>query len=314
MSRVDDALKRAGRKPHPRIGADVDVEAAQDAWEVAQSDAAALFPAPVKSPQPQADTIVDPAHAARHPDGRHQPIMQPIAALQAFRGDDNERLVVSPGIRPDSLEQYRKLAATLHHAQCERGVKVVMVASAVSGEGKSLSTTNLALTFSESYRRRVIVVDADLRRPSQHDIFNIPNVAGLSECLKSDDERPASTIQVSPRLAVIPGGRPDPDPMGALTSSRMTRILREAAAAADWVLIDTPPVGLMPDARLLADMADAVILVVRAGRTPYPLVQRAADAVGREKILGVILNAAEREGLSGDYDYTSYYAYYGANR
>ena len=95
-----------------------------------------------------------------------------------------EKLVVTPSAPPRMVEQYRKLAATLYYAQAERGVKILMVTSAIPGEGKSLTTANLALTLSESYQRRVLLIDADLRRPSLHMIFQIPNMSGLGEGLK----------------------------------------------------------------------------------------------------------------------------------
>ena len=81
--------------------------------------------------------------------------------------------------------------------------------------------------------------------------------------------------------------------MNRLASDRMRRVLMEAAAQFDWVIIDTPPVGTVPDANLLATMADVVLLVVQAGRTPARLVQRTADALGRERVMGVILNRAD---------------------
>ena len=89
-----------------------------------------------------------------------------------------EKVVATPDIRPAFVEQYRKLAGILHHAQLERNIKVVLVTSAVAGEGKSLTATNLALTFSESYHRTVLLVDADLRRPTLHETFQVPNVVG----------------------------------------------------------------------------------------------------------------------------------------
>jgi len=223
------------------------------------------------------------------------------------------RLVATAGISHVSVEQYRKLAATLHHAQTERGIKTVMVSSAVAGEGKTLTVSNLALTLSESYRRRVILIDADLRRPSLHQVFDLPNVSGLNDGLKADTERPLPLIQISSTLTVLTAGRPDPDPMSALTSPRMRRILEEAASLFEWVLIDTPPVGLLPDARLLASMADAALLVIRAGRSPFELVKRAAEGLGQDRIIGVVLNGAEyyQERSTGYYGYGGYYGYEG---
>ena len=145
------------------------------------------------------------------------------------------KLVVMPAVSPAAIEQYRRLAASLHHAQLARETKVLMVTSASPGEGKTLTTTNLALTLSESYRRNVLLIDADLRRPNIHQMFQIPNVLGLSDALKSETEQRLSLIQVSENLSVLPAGRPDPDPMGGLTSDRMRRIIQEATAHFDWV-------------------------------------------------------------------------------
>lgn len=213
-----------------------------------------------------------------------------------------------------ALEQYRKLAAILHHAQVERGIKVIMTASALPGEGKSLTAINLAMTLSESYHRRVFLVDADLRRPTIQSIFGLPPINGLSEGLKADRDRPMPITQVSERLFVLPAGRPDPDPMSGLSSDRMHRLVAQAAGAFDWVLVDTPPVGLLSDARLLTDFIDGVLLVVRCGKCPFSLVKRTVDAIGHDRILGVVMNAvdyAHDKNAGGYYQYYGY-GYYGA--
>jgi len=185
-----------------------------------------------------------------------------------------------------------------------------MVTSAVTGEGKSLTATNLALTLSQSYRRRVLLIDADLRRPSLHRIFQVQNVFGLTEGLKARDERQLAIVEISEYLSLLTAGRPDPDPMSGLTSDRMRRILNEASTKFDWIVIDTPPVALLPDANLLAAMVDVAVLVVGATRTPYDLVQRAAESIGRDKIMGVVLNRVENTGFVGDAHYHSYYGDY----
>jgi capsular exopolysaccharide synthesis family protein len=221
------------------------------------------------------------------------------------------KLVVMPAVPAAAVEQYRRLAASLHHTRLEKDTKVLMVTSASPGEGKTLTATNLALTLSQSYGRNVLLIDADLRRPSVHHMFQIPNVVGLSDGLKSDTDQKLSLIQVSETLTVLPAGRPDPDPMSGLTSDRMKRIVTEAAARFDWVIIDTPPVGFLSDANLLVAMVDLAIFVVRAGKSPYRLIQRALDAVGRNRILGVVLNAVEEHvDVAGYY----YYGYYGTPR
>jgi protein-tyrosine kinase len=222
-----------------------------------------------------------------------------------------EKVVVDAETNPASVEQYRRLAAVLHHAQNERGLRVIMVTSALPGEGKTLTAANLALTLSESYQRRVLLVDGDLRRPSIHQLFALPSLSGLSDGLRSLEDRKLTLVEVSSRLTVLPAGRPDPDPMSVLTSSRMQYVLDEAREKFDWVIVDTPPVGLMPDAHLLAAMVDGAILVIGAAMSPHRGVAKAADVIGRDRILGVVLNRVSNNDMShGAY----YYSYYGASR
>ena len=229
-----------------------------------------------------------------------------LAAFRGFHASAIDKLVVTPDVPASTIEQYRKLAAALHHVQIARGSSVVMLTSAVPGEGKTLTATNLALTLSHSYRRRVLLIDADLRRPSLHQIFQVPNVTGLNDGLKSAGDQKLALIQISEHLTILPAGRPDPDPMSGLTSERMRRIIRDAAERFDWVVLDTPPVGLLPDANLLAAMVDLALFVIRAGKSPFRLIQRALDAVGRDRLAGVVLNAVEER--SGEEHY-SYYGY-----
>jgi capsular exopolysaccharide synthesis family protein len=217
------------------------------------------------------------------------------------------KTVVDDTMPPASREQYRRLAAALHQAQRMNGTKVVMIASAAAGEGKTLTASNLAMTLSESYRRNVLLIDGDLRRPSLHSVFQIEGVPGLSEGLISVEEEALPLHKISPRLAVLPAGRPTQDPIGALVADRMRRLIDEAREVFDWVVIDTPPVGLLTDAALLASMADCVVMVIKAGSTSYDLVNRAVEALGRERIIGCVLNRATDLEHRANYDYYRYY-------
>ena len=211
----------------------------------------------------------------------------------------DSKLVVSPACDPMLLEQSRRLAAAVHELQLERGLKTMMVTSALPREGKTLTVTNLALTLSASYGRRVLLIDADLRRPSVHGVLNIRNTKGLHEVLNSTS--PAlPTVRVSPLLSVLTAGAPDGSPLAALTSERMGALLEHAAANFDWVLLDAPPVGLMPDAGLLAGIAGASLLVIAAGMTPYRLVERAVAELGRDRIVGTVLNRIEDHDIPCD--------------
>jgi receptor protein-tyrosine kinase len=224
------------------------------------------------------------------------------------------KVVVDGKMLPAAREQYRRLAAALHQSQASSGVKIVMIASAVPAEGKTLTAANLALTLSESYHRRVLLVDADLRRPSLHQVLNIDGSPGLTEILTASDDRKLPLHRVSPHLSVLPAGRATLDPMAALTSARMRSILDEGRELFDWIIVDTPPVGLLSDANLVAANVDGVVFVVKAGSTPYDLVKRGLEALGPDRLLGVVLNRAVTGAHRYGYGYQHYAAYHGTSK
>jgi protein-tyrosine kinase len=217
---------------------------------------------------------------------------------KAYQG----KLVIDAGISPTSVEQYRRLAATMHHLQAEHGLRRLMVSSAVPKEGKTLTVVNLALTLSESYNRRVLLIDADLRRPSVHEAFGIPNRHGLRYALRSDP-MDLRYVSISPNLWVLPAGAPDANPMAALASREMERLLDEVTSSFDWILVDAPPLGTMADAGLLARLTRAVIVVIAAGSTSYALVEKVIAELGRDNIVGTVLNGVGPETV----EWSSYY-------
>ncbi len=289
MSRIDDALRRSGKAVLPRAeGAPAADDVFTSPW--AFRDGVKPVAAPVVRQEPADTAEVAPAQPEPVDTGLSGAELRPI---RGFSDAWMERLVISPSADPLLVEQFRELAATLHQARADHNTRVVMVTSASAGEGKSLTVVNLALTLSDSYRQRVLLIDADLRRPSLHEVAHVPGNRGLGDTLKSPVEQKLPVYQLSETLMLVPAGPPDPDPMRALTSSRMQQILQEAASRFDWVLIDAPPVGPIVDSTLLAPNIDAAIMVVRAGKTSYAEVKRAIDELGRERIIGVVLNGTD---------------------
>ncbi len=213
-------------------------------------------------------------------------------------------LAIDEQMAPVHREQYRRLAASLHQLRSD-GLSIVMVASAVPGEGKTLTAANLGLTFSQSYHREVLLIDADLRRPGLHKAFGLANEDGLSEMVAGSIERKLTARPVLPQLWLLPAGGPTADPMAVLTSPRMKRVFGQAAESFEWVIVDTPAMTLLPDASLLASMVDGVLLVVRAGSTPCEAVRRVVESIGRGRIVGTVLNRANPGALrpyTGRYD------------
>jgi protein-tyrosine kinase len=208
-----------------------------------------------------------------------------------------QRLVNALDESDPVLDQLRSLAATLHQARTYRELKVLAVTSTLGGEGKTLLAANLALTLSQSYGRQVLLVDADLRRPGQQSLFSVASDEGLRAALAAlSAGEPVPIREVAPRMALLHAGKAVRDPTSVLASAAMQRLITSAASTFDWVIIDTPPVGMLPDVSLLSSLSDAVLLVVEAGRARYDLVQRTVESIGADRIFGVVLNKiAERE-------------------
>jgi capsular exopolysaccharide synthesis family protein len=281
MSRIDEALRKSGSAPLPAPREPV-------------ADPLAAFG--VDDEEPAAP---DPPPSLARATGPPERVLE---GGRTSGGDTpTGKLVIEQNVGAQTVEQFRRLGAILHDVHAN-GVKVVMIASAQVGDGKTLTAANLALTLGESYRQRVLLIDADLRRPSLVPLFGIPHVAGLSEGLRAEGDRPIAVVDLSEYVVLLPGGAPDPDPMASLTSERMRRIVEEAKKEFDWVIIDTPPITVLPDAHLLARIADASVLVIAAGKTQHPNVMKAIETLGRDRIIGVVLNRVD-EGSAPASDY-----------
>ena len=258
MGRIDEALLRAGGEDRT-VAVPAPTESRTDVF----TSPWAFSEEPVTHVEEMAPAVAPPAEApslevALPKDGR-------AGVFHGFPTELAGRIVAAPGASPMLSEQFRRLAATLHHAQLVQGTKVVMITSASPADGKTLTATNLALTLSESYRRQVLLVDADLRRPSLHEVFRVPNVVGLNEGLKASedaklagaaDHRDADAASGRPA-----GSRPDEQPD---VPAHGRASCEEGAARFDWVIVDTAPIGLLADANLLSTMVDGALLVVRA--------------------------------------------------
>jgi capsular exopolysaccharide synthesis family protein len=228
-----------------------------------------------------------------------------FAAAHLFGDPADCRLVVHPDADPVFVEQYRHLAAALHQAQLHDGIRSVMVASAVAGEGKTVSATNLALILSRSFKKRVLLVDGDLRKPSIHEFLRLENGSGLSDLLKRPGGR-AVLQTLSPTLSVMTSGQPDPDPVALLVSDAANRFLADMREQFDWVVVDTPPVLLFPDAGLFAGMLDTCVMIVGAASTPSTVAATAVTALGPSRIIGVVLNRAASSEIADGYGYGQY--------
>ena len=195
-------------------------------------------------------------------------------------------------------EAYRTLRTSIQFLGLDRDLKTIMITSAGPNEGKSTTLANLAVTFAEA-GREVIAVDCDLRRPSLHRLFDVPNDRGLSKAIS--DDAPLEDVLLStsiPHLRVLPSGLVPPNPSEVLGSQRMNRIIEGLRALADIILFDAPPTIAVTDAAVLGVKVDGVLLVVSAGKTKRDHAVKAKGLLEKvnAKVLGVVLNNVKFDG------------------
>lgn len=212
-----------------------------------------------------------------------------------------------------AAEAFRVLRNNLHYANPDVPLRRILVTSAGPGEGKSTTAANLAISMAQG-ERSVLLVEADLRRPSVHSLFRQPTTPGLSSYLVGDSLLAAVLLKSAvPNLSLVVSGPTPPNPAELLGSRRMHEFLNTVAEKFDAVIIDSPPVLAASDACALAPHVDGVLLVVDSGQTPEVSLRRAKERLEavRGRVVGAILNRfdAGANGYSKRY-YDTYDGYY----
>lgn len=200
--------------------------------------------------------------------------------------------------RSPVAEAYRTLRTNLEFSNLDKSLRTLLVTSPGAEEGKSTTLANLSATIAAS-GKRVILVDADLRRPTQHQIFGLKNNAGLTDMVRADAmlaEPPLQETSV-PNLVVLTSGHLPPNPAEILGSKRMSEILTALLERAEMVLFDAPPVLAVTDAAVLSQKVDGVLLVVSAGKTKRDDARRAQAQLEKinARVIGAVLNNVRAE-------------------
>jgi polysaccharide biosynthesis transport protein len=233
--------------------------------------------------------------------------LAPLGSVAPIESEQlSDQLVVLNHPRSPQAEAYRGLRTNLQYSSIDRPLRSLLVTSANPQEGKSITAVNLAIAFAQS-GQRVILVDADMRRPFQHKLLSLSNNAGLTNVLLDSDERISDVLQsvAVENLRVMPSGPLPPNPSEMLGSTRMEHLIESLQRESDIVIFDSPPVLAVTDSIVLGARVDGVLLVVEAGRARYIQVQRCKEALTKvgAPLLGVVLNRAVVRGES----YHSYY-------
>ncbi len=247
--------------------------------------------------------------------------MIPLGSRSAREGANSKRLVIATSkeavelitqVRPQSqmAESYRALRTSLLLSNLGAPPKVIMVTSALPQEGKTTTSINCAVVLAQK-GIRVLLIDADLRRPSIHKTLGMGPRSGLSNVLTGSAtlEQAITRSTVLPNLNILPAGTPPPNPAELLASTNMRDVLEQLRGQYDHIVVDTPPTLSVTDAVVLSPRADAIVLVIRSGQTTKQALRRSRDILMQvnAKVSGVLLNAVD---LSSP-DYYYYYEYQG---
>ena len=215
--------------------------------------------------------------------------------------------------RSPVVEGYRTLRTNIEFAGVDNPAHTILVTSAIPGEGKTTTAANLAAVFAQT-GHATLLLDADLRKPGVHKMFDLQNTRGLTSLFRSDEVQLRDVVQATEQehLSVVTSGPLPPNPAELLRSARMRTILERLVGSYEFVIVDSPPLQAVTDAAILSALVEGTVLVVDAGRTRRGAVQNGHEALVKVggRILGVTLNRMS-EAMSGDYYYYDYSGGYG---
>ncbi|MEO1375825.1 MAG: polysaccharide biosynthesis tyrosine autokinase [Cyanobacteria bacterium J06635_10] len=202
------------------------------------------------------------------------------------------------------------LQTNLGFTMSDKALKVIVVSSSMPGEGKSFVSANLAVAKAQ-LGKRVLLIDADMRRPRQHSIWDVPNMTGLSNVLVGQAALHGSTTEALVTLDVLTAGKIPPNPLTLLESQRMASLVKDASNDYDFVIIDAPPLTAVADALNIGKLADGMLLVVRPGVANTGSVNAAKSLLEQsgQRVLGMVVNGVTADNSYGGYYYSK--GYYG---
>jgi len=231
---------------------------------------------------------------------------------------DRKPLLMAESLASPFAESFRDLRTNLVFSRADRKLKSILVTGTEISEGKSTVCANLAFAFALS-GNRVLVVDCDLRRPSQHRFFSCKKTPGLSDYLAGVEDDADALIQptMHENLFILPAGNSTPSPNELLGSNKMTGLVERLEEEWDYVILDTPPMMLLSDAALISRAADGILMVVRMGYTNRNLLKEVQklDHIKKQMLGVAIIGPSEKAGYGkygryyGRYGYKGYYSY-----
>lgn len=229
-------------------------------------------------------------------------------AVEEVQVQAGSRLIMHSDPRSPAAERFRFLRLCLRELWQLGKLRIVQITSPLPQEGKSTIALNLATALAEGGKRKVLLIEADLHRPTLSEQLGLKRGRGLAECLEEGSQPGPALRRLEPlRWFLLPAGEPRSNPTELLQTEAFSGLLKKLSGHFDWILIDSPPVLPLTDALSIARQANATLLVAREGHSPREAIERAIAILGRQRVLGVILNAVEKL----DRLYSGYYPYGG---
>jgi len=310
MSRIHEALKRAEQLRTVPLQVSAPPLVPDVETHVAEVPATPHVAHVAEVPAPPPAEVVDPLG--------HVHIDTKARAAEFLRFDDIWAQCANPGWRlnfernvfvdpaaPQAVrEQFRTLRSRLYQIRDKQPLRSILITSSLPGEGKTFVANNLAHALARQQNCRVLLIDADLRRPDLHPGFGVASSPGLAEYLKGEATEMAAIQRGLPEyLCFIAGGNKPENPAELLANGRLKSLLDTVGPVFDWVILDSPPTLPVSDALTLAELCDGVLTVIRAAQTGFDSAQKSCQQLREKNLLGVALNCAD-EGAS----YGSYYS------
>jgi capsular exopolysaccharide synthesis family protein len=210
--------------------------------------------------------------------------------------------------RSPITEAYRTIRTNIQFASVTNDIQTMLITSSSPSEGKTSTSANLAVVYAQT-GKKVLLIDADLRKPQVHQRFRVSNLNGLSSVLIKERTLQECVVNVGTTgLYVLPSGPIPPNPAEMLSSAAFAVFLKHCREMFDFVIIDTPPVLSVADALIVSSLVDGVVFVVDAKSTNRTVAKKAVQALEKvnAKILGVVLNRVQKK--AADYYYYHYYS------
>lgn len=215
------------------------------------------------------------------------------------------RLVALPENHSPTSEAFHLLGVRLRHMRRQRNLKKLLITSTIPQEGKSMVAANLACTLGLRTQQKVLLLEGDVRRPTQSKIFGISSKSGLCEYLSGETSLVQSMYRLElPGIWILPAGTATANSLELLQSGRLSKMIEKISGWFDWIVIDSPPILPLADTSVWSNLADGGLIVTRRGITQKRQLKRGLEALGSQKLIGAVMNSA-RNAANTDYYYYS---------